>query len=383
MVPSLHSFVGSRISSSLSVVYSRAKIAQIFPLDAVEAMNTSQADVTRTVAEIAEQAAHASEIFRQCDALGSGSRLQHYVQILREYSNVDSKDIARRGATRLVSDVMLETADLIEIATLPIDYLKNQKVLERLKCALEGRLLRRHHLPRQTDQAREATFELCTAAYLQRSKILGPPPTDSADVTLQLGDALIPVECKRPTSLRGLKDNLRSAKKQIRRRAGASGRGASFGFVVVDLSRALNVNTTQFHYSSREHMLEAASRRFHEAIEANLERIQHRDVETQELLGAAIRLILPGYAGSSANARRYIEWTFVPLRYDSVSKELFKLCVEPFGDGDVSERASSAVKLAIPILYFLGEPFLRAYDVRRPSAGWVRGATELSTIVAR
>lgn len=286
-------------------------------------------DVSKTLAEMSVEATAALEKFHSLGLkINGSSRVPHYVRTLKQFSGMDSRAISKKGATALVGMTMMEVADFIEIAALPERYLATQCVIDRLQIALHGKVFRHEYGARDHDPNRDATFELSTAAYLHRNGVLGSPPTDLADVEFRDGGCVLPIECKRLTSPKRLTDNIRYAREQLQTRVR---NGAAAGIVAIDLTRALNPDATIFYYPSVESLRAGCGKKMHTFIGENLLDIQTQSSRYEEVLGVAFRLTIPGYTSTAANARRFIEWSFVQTREDDIGQELFRMCIEKFG----------------------------------------------------
>lgn len=89
-----------------------------------------------------------------------------------------------------------------------------------------------------TDPARDYSFELMVASRFRLSG-LAVSLRGLADLTVNLGDQVLHVECKRLRSLQGVRKNVRDAAIQLGRRYGRS-KGAEWGLIALSITDGLN-----------------------------------------------------------------------------------------------------------------------------------------------
>jgi hypothetical protein len=134
------------------------------------------------------------------------SRIASYRNLLREFTERDTP-APRRDLERL-SFVLLEISEIIEI----IEALKtpSPRALRRLALLVKGGI---HPDDEESSTGREAQYELWLRAFLRGKgvpSLLGDP-----DLKLRWNRATIPLEAKRPGSLKSLDDRYRKALRQL------------------------------------------------------------------------------------------------------------------------------------------------------------------------
>lgn len=97
---------------------------------------------------------------------------------------------------------------------------------------------------KKTNQPRNIQFELALASEWRHAGLsvkIGDP-----DITLQIQDVCLLVECKRPFADHSIRSNLLAAAKQIGKKLESQGDQAARGLIAISVSRVLNPGTRVF-----------------------------------------------------------------------------------------------------------------------------------------
>ena len=162
---------------------------------------------------------------------GGPTRLGAYRRQLEAMLEAESAGVEAHQGSVDTLNLMLETSDVIAIASLPDDCLSEPTLRSKLRSIAGGPV---SIIPGAQDPARDAAFEYSMAAMLDQNGHFGGFSSHGGDLTI--GDQRAPLECKRVTSIASLEHRLRDGRRKLDRLHEG---GQPPGIIAVDLSSAI------------------------------------------------------------------------------------------------------------------------------------------------
>lgn len=268
------------------------------------------------------------------------NRLATYLRVLNNAIDAEAQSNETHQDDAAFANTIVEAADIIAIASLDPASLVDHDVLTKLRRIHRGPPIMRED---GDDEARNLAFEFSTAAAFRRRGGFAGFTTAGGDL-LVTAPELVPVECKRISSLPNLFNRIRDAREQLERGVTA---GNAPGVIALDLTRPIGLAQGPIVANADAAFTDAADQRLTAYIHEHLLE-QHAQLlqvaGRPAVLGLALRYYAAGTAGDRANVRSATVWQLYPLHEDDHdANELFKRVAGFFGEGPLRPIEPDAV----------------------------------------
>ena len=225
-------------------------------------------------------------------------RLSAYDDLLAELGPMEARELRGGGRLKDLANALCESSMLVDIATLPDDFLDQSR--EKIRHLTRGPI---EEDINKDDPGRNFACELHAAARCNSLGRLGPFPETRGDFRVAIGRSSRPVEVKRISSIR----NVRSLTKKAAKQLAPTIRDAKWGCILLDVSAAARSPLGFIDARSPEEFANTADAQM-TAFYGHYIRtlLDHKDVVREGGLGLLFRHVAYGWAGGPQHVRRSI-----------------------------------------------------------------------------
>lgn len=290
-----------------------------------------------TLPELLAQYEAALEFLARLGVRVAATRLSKYQRVLRSAVECEARGIESHQSTEEFRNALVESADIIEIASIPASEFADRHTLMKLREVSSGR---EYMEEGQADPARDYGFEFVVGAELLRRGRFGGFSPIGGDVTIDVRQH--PVECKRITSWAQLDRRVREAASQL---AKCNGQGAPAGLIALDASRPIQRGHGRIEAASDAEMGELAEERTTAVVVQQVMRsVNPERVRSAHTLGVMVRCVSSGSAGGVGNIRRSTVWQAVCLHDDGTPEnDSFLELADAFSGGPITNATHEDV----------------------------------------
>ncbi len=229
----------------------------------------------------------------------SATRIARYRRIIAEAVAAERRGDVRHQLSPSFINAIVEASEIIDIASLRMDFLTSDAAKEKLLRISSGPEVM---APDGHDPARDYGFELSTAAKAYSNDcFVGFPST--GDLVVLPGSR--PVECKRLSSVGQFERRLREARDQLDRRFR---NGEPPGIIAMDFTRPLRLTHGSIVADSDDLLVDAAEKQITAFVGRNLLSTDLDKIAAESTLGILIRYLAVGTAGDPGHIRRAAVW---------------------------------------------------------------------------
>ena len=254
----------------------------------------------------------------------NGTRLERYERTLQRCVEDEKRGSDEHHGQPSLLNALIESNEILLAATLPVHALETRAALLRIKVVSKGTdVVTRDG----NDPGRDALVELSTAAALNSVGDFGFFTEDAYDISTRVDQT--PIECKRITSVKSIRNRLRDARIQL---STAASDGENPGVIVMDLTRPIYVQSGVLSSASDEDLMDEAESRLRSYLANYVFNPKILStIDSSSVLGLLVRATFIGVSGERMNARRFVSWQALCTHPDeSEETERFLLIASKF-----------------------------------------------------